>query len=160
MPSNRSFVSEPFTILRRSVASYAARNLVVDRSIGRSPEIRRTVGGLGNPKRAGSSGSRSTPPWHPRTVTYCSHRPNRNVWLPLCPLDIVCDKKPRGCSTHPTARTPHAPPTDDLTRNIPPSRSGHRIHTKRTHACLCSPVFLLEPSGYMGIVSSGKGAEE
>ena len=39
-------------------------------------------------------------------------------------------------------------------------RSGHRIHAKRKHACLCSPVFPIEPSGYMEIISLGKGADE
>jgi hypothetical protein len=73
-----------------------------------------------------------------------------------------CRRGSRGCSPPyaPIARTPHAPPTGDLTRDIPPSRSGHRIHAKRKHACMCSPVFLLEPSGYMEIISSGKGANE
>jgi hypothetical protein len=33
----------------------------------------------GNPRRAGTSGSRSTPPWGPRTTTCRSHRPKRTV---------------------------------------------------------------------------------
>jgi hypothetical protein len=48
----------------------------------RRPRSRSRVGRpehRGHPRRAGSSGSRSTPPWGPRTTTCRSHHPSRSV---------------------------------------------------------------------------------